>query len=287
MGDIREQAKAIHRRLDSMNDSYPLSLTNEKDLSEDTQALLQNGYVVIRNLLSPEEINTVRQAVAQVSAREKMGRNNFEGRQTVRVYGLPAKTRATDTLILHPRILRILDDLLLPNPLLSAMQAINIHPGETPQPFHTDGAFIQPEAPYPKHIFGIATVWAITDFTAENGATQVIPGSHTKTLQDVDFTSPLPVEMPAGSVVVFPSNLWHGGGKNVTANEVREAITFQYCQPYLRPQENVLLGVDPAEIEGLDPRLKSMFGLSIHPPFIGHFNGLHPLRSPWIQRGKL
>ena len=216
-----------------------------------------------------------------------MGRNNFEGRRTTRVYGLPAKTRATDRLILHPRVVQILDDLLLPNPLLSAMQAINIHPGESVQPFHTDASFVQPESPHPKPLFSIATVWAMTDFTKENGATLIVPGSHRLSAEEVDFSKAVPVEMSAGSVVVFASNLWHGGGANSTESDVREAITFQYCEPYLRPQENVLLGLDPAEARELDPKLQSMLGFSIHPPFIGHFDGVHPLRSPWMQRGKL
>jgi len=84
--------------------------------------------------------------------------------------------------------------------------------------------------------------------------------------------------MPAGSVVIFLSTFWHGGGPNTSSNS-RLAISSQYCEPWLRPQENQILNVPFAVVKTLHPTLRSLIGYSIHPPFIGHANGLHPLRK--------
>ena len=90
---------------------------------------------------------------------------------------------------------------------------------------------------------------------------------------------PKAVEMKAGSVVVFLSTLVHGGGANVS-NTNRLAITFQYCEPYIRPQENMMLSV-PFKVarEELSPKMRSLLGYSIHPPFVGFVDGIHPLKT--------
>ncbi|CAK9000205.1 Uncharacterized protein Rv3633 [Durusdinium trenchii] len=281
----KAQAKAIHEALTAdpgKSISFEAAKLPVEQADEQTKrdlaALFRDGFLVIEGVLTTEQIETARAGLRKLTDGSTNGRNGFEGELTERVYGLPAKTRCCDEMIEHPRVLNLLDCILEPNYLLSAMQCINIHPGETMQPYHTDDAFIK--VPRPHQPFGVATVWALTDFTAETGATMVFPGSH-KVADFKDFSNPVPCVMPAGSVVVFLSTLWHGGGANVTKDKVREAITFQYCEPYCRPQENVLLGFDPAQLAEVSPKMRSLLGLSIHPPFIGHFDGKHPLKSPW------
>jgi ectoine hydroxylase-related dioxygenase (phytanoyl-CoA dioxygenase family) len=84
------------------------------------------------------------------------------------------------------------------------------------------------------------------------------------------------VVMPAGSVVVFAGTLWHRGGAN-RSNGCRLAITPQYCEPWARPQEQMVLSVGAAALQ-YSPRVQTMLGFGIHPPFMGHVNGMHPLR---------
>jgi ectoine hydroxylase-related dioxygenase (phytanoyl-CoA dioxygenase family) len=85
--------------------------------------------------------------------------------------------------------------------------------------------------PRPRRSYSIATIWAIDEFTADNGATVVIPGSHQWGNEFPNRASTIiPCVMPAGSVVVFLSTLWHGGGANVS-KAPRLAITTQYCEP--------------------------------------------------------
>jgi ectoine hydroxylase-related dioxygenase (phytanoyl-CoA dioxygenase family) len=83
--------------------------------------------------------------------------------------------------------------------------------------------------------------------------------------------------MPPGSCVFFLGTLWHGGGANVSEGS-RMAVTAQYCEPWLRTQENFALSVPRDTAVTLSPELRRMLGYSIHPPFVGAVNGMHPER---------
>ena len=171
-----------------------------------------------------------------------------------------------------------LDRIFLPNYLLSQAQVINILPGERAQPLHPDDAFYA--VPRPRPPLGAATVWAIDEFTEDNGATVVVPRSH----QWGDDRKPGPDDesvsavMPAGSVIFYPGTVWHGGGEN-RSPEPRLAVTCQYCEPWLRTQENYFLSVSRETVRTLSEDLKRLLGYSIHPPFMGMVNGMHPKRS--------
>jgi ectoine hydroxylase-related dioxygenase (phytanoyl-CoA dioxygenase family) len=123
-----------------------------------------------------------------------------------------------------------------------------------------------------------ATIWAIDDFTADNGATVLFPGSHRwgKRRPGPDDHS-MPVVMPAGSCVSFVGTLWHGGGANTTTRD-RLAVTAQYCQPWLRPMEAFTLSISRDIARTVSDDIRRMLGYSIHPPFVGAVDGLHPLR---------
>jgi hypothetical protein len=240
----------------------------------DLAALDRDGYVVWENLLSAEECRQIRQVVRPWLGHT--GRNSFEGRRTQRIYSVLSRTRVCDRLVDNPRVLAVLDRLLMPNYLLSALQAINIQPGETAQlPHHDDGFY---PIPRPREPLTAATIWAIDDFTADNGATVVIPGSHRwGKRRPSDEDRALPVVMPAGSCVFFVGTLWHGGGANTTTGE-RLAVTAQYCEPWLRPMEAFTLSISREIARTVSDDIRRMLGYSIHPPFVGAVDGLHPLR---------
>lgn len=240
----------------------------------DWAALDRDGYVVWENLLSPGECEQIREVVRPWLGHT--GRNSFEGRRTQRIYSVLSRTRVCDRLVDHPRVLALLDRLLMPNYLLSAAQAINIQPGESAQLLHHDDGFYP--VPRPRAPLAAATIWAIDDFTADNGATVLVPGSHRWGKRRPGPDDPtMPVVMPAGSCVFFVGTLWHGGGANTSSGD-RLAITAQYCQPWLRPMEAYLLSVPREIARTVSDDIRRMLGYSIHPPFIGAVDGLHPLR---------
>jgi Phytanoyl-CoA dioxygenase (PhyH) len=246
----------------------------------DLAALDRHGYVIWENLLSTEECRQIREVVRPWLGHT--GRNSFEGRGTQRIYSVLSRTRVCDRLVDNPRVLAVLDRLLMSNYLLSALQAINIQPGETAQLAHHDDGFYP--IPRPREPLAAATIWAIDDFTADNGATVVIPGSHRwgKRRPGPDDQA-VPVVMPAGSCVFFVGTLWHGGGANTTTRE-RLAVTAQYCEPWLRPMEAYTLSVSRDIARTVSEDIRRMLGYSIHPPFVGAVDGLHPLRLLDIEQ---
>ncbi|MEV6561442.1 phytanoyl-CoA dioxygenase family protein [Nocardia sp. NPDC051756] len=239
----------------------------------DLAAVQRDGYVILPDLLTPQELDEIREAVAPLL--DRRGRNDFEGHTTQRIYSVLNKTRACDRIADHPRVLALLDRLFLPNYLLSMLQVINILPGEQAQMLHTDDGFYP--LPRPRAALGAATIWAIDDFTAENGATDIIAGSHLWGHRMPDAAEREPVVMQAGSCVFFLGTLWHGGGANRSPNP-RLAATAQYCEPWLRPQEAFTLSITRDTVRTVSEDIRRMLGYSIHPPFIGQVDGMHPKR---------
>ncbi|MFI0446684.1 phytanoyl-CoA dioxygenase family protein [Actinomadura sp. 6N118] len=244
-------------------------------IEADLAALERDGYVILKDLLSQKEREDLRSELAPLLG--PTGRNSFEGHHTQRIYSVLNKTRAVDRLVDHPRVLALLDRLLLPNYLLSQLQIINIQPGEDAQLLHPDDGFYP--IPRPRAALSVATVWAIDEFTEENGATVLLPGSHrwpdgrTPTEMDPRVTG----VMPAGSCVLFLGTLWHGGGAN-RSTTARLAATAQYCQPWLRTQEAFTLSTSPQVTKEVSEDIRRMLGYSIYPPFVGMVDGMHPNR---------
>lgn len=257
---------------------YGFEQAGKRDLPEtdaDHASLMRDGFVIIERLIDAATCAAFRAESRRLLG--ATGRNGFEGFKTQRVYNILAKTRIFDDLIDHPRLLAILDSVFEPNYLLSQAQIINIQPGEDAQPLHSDDGFYK--LPRPRPALGVAAIWAIDAFTAENGATDIIPKSH---LWDAKLTpsrdhQTIPCVMPAGSVVIFLGTLLHGGGANRTAQD-RLAFTNQYCAPWLRTQENFFLEVPRETARQLRPTIQSLLGYSIYPPFMGMVDSMHPKR---------
>jgi len=257
----------------------------------------RRGYLMFERVLSPDRVAEIRAALAPFLERDLTGRNDFEGLKTNRVYALLAKSPLFADLAIHPLALAFAEAELGQSCLLSALLAINLHPGETVQPWHFyDGGA---KVPRPRPALGISAFWAIDDTTELNGSTEVIPGSHLWDEQIVegatrpaDFTSKttsntdrdpgnrpdaVKMMMPSGSLAIAKGTLWHRGGANLS-DRPRLIITPQYCAGWVRQLENMSLAV-PAELaKKLPERARELIGYSIHPPFMGHVDGVHPKR---------
>src|SRR5262245_10783949 len=216
----------------------PRELSADPEADEHVSEIRRDGFVVLADVLSPAQVNAMRVALTPYLQGQRMGRNDFEGFHTERVYALLAKDPALALLVEHPRLLAIVDRLLAPHYLLSAFLAINVHPGETAQGWHFDDGGCRVPLPRPMH--GVSAIWALDEFTAENGATQVIPRSH---LWSDDAPAPdgrdaVSICMPAGSVLVLAGSLQHRGGAS-QGGGTRLGVTPQYCQSWLRQIENM------------------------------------------------
>ena len=249
----------------------------DQDMVDEQHAqLMRDGYIILEDVVPEQTLDALRAAADPWL--NKMGRNSFEGERTQRIYALPEKIRAADPFIEHPLILAHLDRLLKPNYLLSQAQVINIMTDSPAQPLHMDDGFYP--WPRPRPALSAATVFAIDDFTEDNGATVAISGSHLWGEDRVPQPEDERVKavMKAGSCILFVGNLWHGGGENRSGAD-RLALTAQYCEPWARTQENYFLAVSPETVASVSENIRRMLGYSIHPPFIGMVNGMHPKRT--------
>jgi ectoine hydroxylase-related dioxygenase (phytanoyl-CoA dioxygenase family) len=238
--------------------------------------LHENGCVIIPELVPHEDMTRIKDELLPLLQHD--GRNEFEGFKTRRIYSVIEKTLALNPLMEHPLILSLLDRLFLPNYLLSQLQAINILPGEVRQPLHHDDGFYP--IPRPRPAIGAAAIWAIDDFTEENGATRVIPKSHLwgpVEGADIDERLLVPAVMPSGSAIFFLGTLWHCAGPN-QSDAPRMAATAQYCEPWARQQENYSLAISRERAKLCSETVQSLLGYSMLFPFIGFVNGRDPKR---------
>jgi len=255
----------------------------DKQTKHDLEVILRDGYIIISDVLPPSVVSDLRSIIHSIPT--PFGRNNFEGTKTVRIQALPAKHEIFDYIATHPRVINLMDRLLLPNYLLHTYSTIELHPGETSQPWHTDASqFRIPRDPslnaIPHTHISANSMFAIDDFTEENGGTRIFPGSHLwpqGRLPDLEKDRWVACDMKAGGLMVWVGGLWHAGGANRSAGK-RLGVLAHYCQPHLRPQENYALSIDPSEISKMSPRMRSLVGFSVAAPQFGHVDGVHPLR---------
>ena len=246
--------------------------------AELADAIRRDGYAIAPDLISAREVDEIRSALAPWLRGRLMGRNDFEGFCTERVYALLAKAPPVARIVEHPVVLALLDQLLTAHYRLSACLAIQVHPGETAQGWHSDDAYVW--VPRPRRLMGVSAIWALDDFTESNGATELIPGSHLWGPDEQaapDDPRAVKVRMPAGSAVLFAGTLVHRGGAHRSTG-TRLAITPQYCEPWIRQIENMTLAVPPGLARGYSERVQELLGYDISPPFIGYVDGVHPKR---------
>jgi ectoine hydroxylase-related dioxygenase (phytanoyl-CoA dioxygenase family) len=240
-------------------------------------AVRSQGAAVVERFVQPEEVAALKAELAPYREATPDGRNDFEGFATRRVYALFRKVRGFDRLAVDPLVLGVLDQILGPHYQLSGPVAIDIGPGETSQGMHQDDIVYPLPFPHAPVVFN--TMWALDDFTEENGATRVVPGSHDTSSQDPpDEANALTATMPAGSVLFYVGTVWHEGGANRT-DERRLGVILEYVVSWLRAQETHLLAVPPEVVRTLPPRLQELLGYNIFPPFLGYVDGRHPRRT--------
>ena len=257
----------------------------------------REGYVLFESVLDSNMITDIRSALEPYLAADIAGRNDFEGLKTNRIYAMLAKGQIFAELACHPLAVAFAEADLGKECLLSACLAINIHPGETVQPWHYDDSHYR--LPRPRQSLGVSAFWAIDETTELNGATEIIPGSHLwpeqnlpggntmATFSDKQMRSveddpgaredSIQVTMSPGSLMLAKGTLWHRGGANRSDNS-RMIITPQYCPGWTRQLENMALAVPPSVAAKLPERAQRLIGYSIHPPFMGYVDGMHPTR---------
>jgi ectoine hydroxylase-related dioxygenase (phytanoyl-CoA dioxygenase family) len=260
----------------------------EYQLAQWRATLERDGYVIIPDLIPARQVIALTEALLRVEAEHGFGyaKTSFEGLKTVRINNLLVYDEIFWQVPLQPEVLALAELLLDRELLLSSLCTLTLGPGQEAQPLHEDTQ--QLPLPRPRAPVAINAVWALSDFTADNGATQVVPGSHR-----FDHSPPygsehetVPAIMKAGSIMLFDSALWHKGGANITRLR-RYAISCYYCAGWMRQQENLQLGI-PAEVAARFPRrLQELCGYGIYRGQYGHIDNQDPITLLGRERGKM
>jgi ectoine hydroxylase-related dioxygenase (phytanoyl-CoA dioxygenase family) len=219
----------------------------------------------------------------------------FFGKRTRHLTAVAARSRVFATEILcHPTYLGVCDAILGPacaRYQLNIAHVLDRGPGAEAQLLHRD-ELVWVHMPRPHPELQVASVIALVDFTEENGATRVIPGSH-RWPQDrrPQESETVAAEMPAGSAVLYLGSTIHGGGANTTADEWRRGMHLSYVLGWLRTEENHYLGTPLEVVRGLPRRSQELLGYAVHDALAqaGGYLGTVDLRDPveLIQAGRL
>ncbi|MYD44250.1 MAG: hypothetical protein F4W90_10225 [Gammaproteobacteria bacterium] len=271
------------------------------------------GYCIVKDILSPSEVAAIRQRLAeQIQAEAERGLSHHMPDKKQLVVFLLNKGQVFRDILLKAAFHEVLRSVLGEEYLLSSFHAHLAHPGGN-KAFHTDQFWMPPPTTPDKrtlirpgsitrsanrgyHVGGddimhAATIapavvcngmWMVDDFTSENGATIVVPGSHLSGRQpdhelDADANW-VPLEGKAGSVAIFEGRTWHSTGVNLT-NVPRIGLTTNFCGPQFRQQENLQLGTLPEVLADMPDELKKLIGFKSWQGY-GGFEGA----GEWVER---
>jgi len=249
------------------------------DLERHLRRIAEDGYTVLPDVIEPELVDEIDRALLELE--RDLGivpaDNLFEGIRTMRVYNLLVHGETFEKIPVHPHVLPVVEGVLDRGALISSLSSIAIGPDEQAQPIHADDQVIPLGRPHVPIICN--TMWAITDFTEENGATRLVPGSHLReeAPNPLEPYETIAAEMPKGSVLVWVGSLWHGGGANRTDTR-RVGIAMNYCAGYIRQQENQQLGIPTKLVKQFPRRLQELVGYSVYNGLIGHIDKQHPAK---------
>ena len=229
------------------------------------EVLERDGAGIIDGLMASDEVQRLNDDLAPFLSKEVYGRDEFTGYKTQRVGALVARSQACQSVAVNPLMLASARQYLAPfcdDIQLHFTSAVGIAPGESAQILHRDrgiwGGYL------PRRVEPLfSTIWAITPFTKENGATQVVPGSHQWDKDRLPEAHEIAyAEMAPGSVLCYTGTVLHGGGANATTDEVRTGVFMHYALSWLRQEENQYLSCPPNHASKLSPELRALIGYS-------------------------
>lgn len=253
------------------------------DKASHLERLRCDGYTIVEDAIAPALIDDLNEALDRLERDfdVKPAMNGFEGHRTVRIYNLLAYGAPFDQVPVHSNVLPIVEGVLDDGCLISSLSSIAIDPDEVAQPIHADDMVIPLEKPHRPIVCN--SMWALTDFTAANGATRLVPGTHRQPSPDYGaMCETIPAEMAKGSVLIWDGALWHGGGANTTQTR-RTGLAMNYCAGFIRQQENQQLGLTPDVVRAFSPRLQELVGYGVYRGLIGHIDKKSPAQL--LNRG--
>jgi hypothetical protein len=250
--------------------------------SDLAEALRTAGCAIVERLVDPEVVDRVLAEMDPYIAATPNGGDDFSGRHTTRTGALLARSKSSVEMVAHPVVLEATNQVLSPfasNFQLHLTQVIAIGPGSVAQPLHRD-QWCFDFFPFPEEMdVEVSTIWALDDFTEENGATRIIPGSMLDPKEScADVHRALPATMPKGSVVLYSGRTIHGGGAN-RSDRVRRALNVDYVLGWLRQEENQYLSCPPEVARTLPETVQKLAGYAMGAYALGYVDDVRDPRD--------
>ncbi|MFP6741623.1 MAG: phytanoyl-CoA dioxygenase family protein, partial [Alphaproteobacteria bacterium] len=250
----------------------------DRDADSIAASIAEHGYVIIEELATELAAQAREELGGHIEA-APFAHTPFLGERTKRVGSILARSTAARELVIHPTVRALTDRILLPHCAryqLNFSGIMHLEPGAGAQSLHRDGVIYPVLHPCPPT--QMATMWAISDFTVDNGGTQIAPGSHLWEHDRVPYDGEVvATAMPAGSVLIYTSGIYHGGGAN-TSNTVRTGMALQYSLGWLRQEENQYLANPPEVAQAYCEELRRLIGYDYGGPYLSFVNGDDPHR---------
>jgi ectoine hydroxylase-related dioxygenase (phytanoyl-CoA dioxygenase family) len=249
--------------------------------AEEINTILQrDGCLVVTNVLTTGEISQLHAELDAGFSTVPVCEGPFFGFATKRISSVLACSERSRRLAIHPIVLAVMDRFLLKSCRqyqLNLTQGIRILPGEPAQILHTDDLMFPFDLPSRGDQKMINCMWAVDDFTADNGATHLAPGSHHWDRdRQAERQEIVQGVMPAGSVLIYFGSLQHGGGAN-KSDGARTGLVLSYCLGWLRQAENHYLALPRELVRTFPQRLQRLVGYFVHEPNLGAVEGRDPL----------
>lgn len=250
--------------------------------SEIVAAFRTAGCAIIERLVDTDIVDRVRADMGPYIAATPTGGDDFSGRNTTRTGALLARSRSSIDLVANPLVLEVTESVLAPYASsfqLHLTQVIAIGPGSPEQPLHRD-QWCFDFFPFPEDMdVEVSTIWALDDFTEENGATRIIPASMLDPKEScADVHRTVPATMPKGSVVLYSGRTIHGGGAN-RSDRVRHALNVDYVLGWLRQEENQYLSCPPEIARELPERVQKLAGYALGAYALGYVDDVRDPRD--------
>jgi len=246
-----------------------IHLPADTSVDEAAACLEEHGHVIIDSLASVEDCERIDAELAPWYDKATFHEGDQTGRSTKRTGALVARSPTVRKLIMNELVLGTVAKVLPYMFQIGLTEMVSVWPGDTPQMLHQDQAVLGPY-PFDKdYELMITTIWAISEFTEETGATRVVPESHRLgpllQFSDADAVSAV---MPRGSVMLVSGRLYHGSGAN-RSEQVRRGMTIDFIAAWLRQMENQFLSCPPEVTRTLPPDLLRLMGYQVTPHSVG------------------
>lgn len=224
-------------------------LPNTATAEQISQSLREHGYVIVDELASAEQMDRIAAEMAPYIQDTAYGKDNFIGHRIKRTGSLIARSPAARELVMHPCVLGATELFLAHASAfqLHLTQIISVFPGSPAQMLHQD-ELAWDFFPFPDdYQVQCNLLWAMTDYTEENGATRIVPGSQfVGRKQKYSEEQSIAAVMKRGSALFYTGKIYHGAGSN-RSDAIRQAINITYAVGWVRQEENQYLSC-PREI---------------------------------------